>query len=179
MIGVKSLKEHQEGRLAEASESLFNIQRLTELLDAAFCIPGTKIRIGVDSVIGLVPGVGDSVSAMLSSYLLYRGARLGVRKRTLLRMTMNLVIDATLGIIPIFGDIFDVAYKANIRNLHLIEEDLRRADRESRSRKGVSKFVAMAIGGITLGVILLALGLLLLVFSHIFSPLGFISKVFA
>ncbi len=111
------------------------LQRLAQLWDAAFRIPGTSIQLGLDPLVGLVPGVGDAVGALVASYVVLEAARLDVPGGTLLRMLANVAIDSVLGTVLIIGDIFDVAWKANLKNVALIEHHLgdpRGAKRASR-----------------------------------------------
>jgi hypothetical protein len=98
---------------------------LATLLDAAIGIPGTRWRIGLDSLLGLVPAVGDALAALLSAYLVFEAARLGVSKGTLVRMVCNIVLDLGLGSVPVAGDVFDFLYKANQRNVRLLEAEIR------------------------------------------------------
>lgn len=95
------------------------LERLAGLLDDRFRIPGTRWRFGLDSLIGLIPGVGDAAGAAMSIYIIAEAARLGLPKPVILRMLANMGIDAVLGTVPLAGDIFDVAYKANRRNVSL------------------------------------------------------------
>ena len=97
---------------------------LAHLLDAHYRIPGTTWRFGLDSVIGLVPGVGDAASAALSTWILWRGYRLGASKRILARMAGNIAIDSLIGAVPLAGDVFDAAYKANRRNVEILRRHL-------------------------------------------------------
>jgi hypothetical protein len=105
---------------------LRRIRRLATLLDSAIGIPGTRFRFGLDSLLGLVPAAGDAVTALLSAYVVYEAARLGVSKATLGRMLLNVAVDLGLGSIPVAGDAFDFLYKANQRNVRLLEAELRR-----------------------------------------------------
>lgn len=100
------------------------LQRLAQLWDSAFRVPGTQVRIGLDPLIGLVPGLGDAAGALVASYIVLEGLRCDVAPSTLLRMLANVAIDALLGTIPVIGDIFDVGWKANIKNVALIEHHL-------------------------------------------------------
>ena len=97
------------------------LRHLSTLLDEQFRIPGTTYRIGLDGLLGLIPGAGDTLSLLLSTYWLFEATRLGVPRRLLLRMAANIGLDALAGAIPIIGDIFDVAWKANKKNLALLE----------------------------------------------------------
>jgi Domain of unknown function (DUF4112) len=104
---------------------LARLRRLAVLLDTAVHLPG-GIRVGADSIIGLAPGIGDALSTALAAYIVYEAHRLGLPTHKLWRMAANVVIDGLVGAVPILGDIFDVAFKANIRNLAIIEEHLGR-----------------------------------------------------
>lgn len=110
----------------ERHHHLTRIRALATLLDNAFRIPGTNFRIGWDSVIGLIPGVGDVASGIASASIVGYAVRLGVRKRVLARMLANLGIDVTIGAIPLIGDLFDAAFKSNMRNVALLERELAR-----------------------------------------------------
>ncbi|MBM7070076.1 DUF4112 domain-containing protein [Actibacterium sp. 188UL27-1] len=111
------------------------LDRLSTLLDSRFRIPGTPIRFGWDSLLGLIPGAGDLASLGPSAYLIYKGHRLGARKRTISRMTANSGLDFVVGAVPILGDVFDLAFKANNRNFALLSRDLADA---SANKKDVS-----------------------------------------
>ncbi len=102
------------------SPHLRRIRSLSRLLDTSIKLP-TGHRIGIDPIIGLVPGVGDFIGAALSLYIVYKAARLGIEKRILIRMCGNVLIEALVGEIFILGDIFDAVWKANIRNAKLVE----------------------------------------------------------
>jgi len=105
------------------------------MLDTAWSIPGTPYRIGIDGILGLIPGIGDPLGAVLSSYLIFEAARIGAPKRILLRMVGNVALDSLVGLIPILGDVFDIAWKANVRNLALLrahKDDLLVGERSPR-----------------------------------------------
>lgn len=106
-----------------------DLEFLASILDDRFRVPGTNIRFGVDALIGLIPGIGDAVSATLSSYLIWRAHQLGVSKLTLLRMAGNTVADTVVGAVPLIGDILDVKFRANRRNLDLLRRHTTRATR--------------------------------------------------
>jgi Domain of unknown function (DUF4112) len=99
---------------------LKRVRLLSRLLDEQFRIPGTTYRVGLDGLLGLIPGVGDAAGALLSTYILYEAMRLGVPKTLLLRMVTNIGIDTVGGAIPVVGDIFDIAWKANKKNAALL-----------------------------------------------------------
>lgn len=120
--------------------ALREITVLAKLMDAQFRIPGTRIRFGLDSIVGLVPGVGDVSSFAVSAYMLWIMARNGASGYVLARMVVNVVIDAVLGSIPIIGDLFDIAFKANMRNLRLMHEHY-----EEGRHKGSAKKIIIPI----------------------------------
>lgn len=93
-------------------------------MDAAIAIPGTRVRLGWDAVLGLVPGGGDLVSAMISAYIVAEAGRLGMPPGGLARMVANVAIDTVLGSLPVAGDLFDVLWRANLRNVALLERHL-------------------------------------------------------
>ena len=99
------------------------LQRLrffSNLLDQCITLPG-GMRIGIDPIIGLVPAVGDIIATALSLYFVYEAARLGLPKRVLVRMLGNVALESLMGTFPILGDIFDAVWKANMRNMRLVE----------------------------------------------------------
>lgn len=110
----------------EKRQELKRLRRLAKLLDEAVGIPGTKLRVGLDSLVGLVPLAGDGLTAVTSGYIIHRAKKLGVRKRTLTKMYRNVALDMLIGIVPLVGDVLDVGFKSNTRNLRLLEKDLER-----------------------------------------------------
>jgi hypothetical protein len=111
---------------ADSEMLLRRLDRLAVLLDDRFVIPGLKVRAGLDSVIGLVPGVGDLVTGGMSVYILLQARRFGLPRHVQARMLANIGIDVAVGSIPILGDIFDVAFKSNRRNMKLLRRHLAR-----------------------------------------------------
>src|SRR3954464_7071683 len=104
------------------------LQRLAfraRLMDNRFRIPGTDIRFGLDALIGLIPGGGDLATFAVSAYMIFVMAENGASAALLARMVVNVLIDAIVGSIPVLGDLFDVAFKANVRNLRLMEQHYR------------------------------------------------------
>lgn len=102
--------------------ALLQLSILAKLMDSQFKVPGTNIRFGLDALIGLVPGVGDITTFGISSYMLWIMAQNGASGFVLARMVLNVLIDTIFGSVPVIGDIFDVAYKSNIKNLKLMQE---------------------------------------------------------
>jgi C4-dicarboxylate transporter len=103
-------------------ERLDRLDRLSRLLDIAFTVPGTNIRFGAEAIMRLVPGIGDAVASALSCLILYEAHRLGVPRRVMIRMAGNVAIEAAAGAVPIIGDLFDVAFRANRRNVRILRE---------------------------------------------------------
>lgn len=108
----------------ESEVRLNRARRVADLMDEAFRIPLTDRRVGMDGLLGLVPVVGDWSTALASGYVVYQGYRTGVPRSTLARMVANVGIDAALGSVPVVGDLFDIGWKANSRNVSLIERHL-------------------------------------------------------
>ena len=103
---------------------LQRLRKLAYLLDNSIRIPGTKRRVGLDAIIGLIPGIGDTIGGAISAYIVYEANRLGVPRRTLLRMIFNIGVETAIGAIPLIGDVFDATWKANARNMALLDKHL-------------------------------------------------------
>ena len=101
--------------------------QLAWLLDSSIPIPGTRFSIGLDAVIGLLPFVGDLIGVLLSGYILGEAARLGAPRAVLMRMAFNIGVEGVVGIVPLVGDVFDAAWKANQRNVRLLNDWLDRS----------------------------------------------------
>lgn len=115
---------------AKSLATLNRIRTLSRLMDNAIRIPGLGYRIGLDPILGLVPGGGDLVSAAFSAYIIFLATRFGLPRQVLNRMIFNVGLEAVIGLVPVVGDLFDSAYKSNIRNLALLEQHLQAADPE-------------------------------------------------
>jgi hypothetical protein len=96
------------------------LDRLAWYLDNSIKLPGLNFRVGIDPLVGLIPGIGDSLGAIMSSYILSEAARLGAPKSILLKMAFNIALDAFAGALPILGDLFDFGWKANQRNARIL-----------------------------------------------------------
>lgn len=141
------------------AQRALRVQRLRAfgaLLDSAIHVPGTPIRFGLDPLLGLVPGVGDAVGTLFSVYIILQAAQLGASKSTLARMTVNVGIDGLIGTIPVLGDLFDFGWKANGRNLALLERHLAEP---ARVRRASRAFVLAIVFGLLLLAIALVVGL--------------------
>ncbi|HET8727694.1 MAG TPA: DUF4112 domain-containing protein [Alphaproteobacteria bacterium] len=108
------------------NERLEELDRLADLLDTRWRVPGVGWRFGLDGVVGLLPGVGDAATGLLSAYLIWQARRMGVPTGLLLRMAGNVGLDVVAGSVPVLGSIFDFAFKANRRNLRLLRRHLER-----------------------------------------------------
>ena len=117
------------------AERIARIEWLSTLLDTAIVVPGTNIRFGLDALIGLVPGIGDAVSTLLSLYIVREARALGAPRILIARMLANVALDGVVGAVPVAGDLFDVAFRANRRNVALLRQHLDRAERR-RERAG-------------------------------------------
>ena len=126
---------------------------LARLLDDLVRIPGTNIGIGLDPIIGLIPGIGDMLGGVMSSYILVVAAQEGVPTSVLLRMLGNIALDSTVGVIPVIGDLFDVSIKSNRRNVDLLERYLGSPTKTKAASRGVVALVLLALALIVLGAI--------------------------
>lgn len=109
----------------KSSARLQRLRRLSRLLDSAIPLPG-GFRIGLDGIVGLIPGIGDVAGGAASSYIIIESARLGASTATLLRMAFNVLFESVIGLIPFIGDLFDFVWKANEKNMALLEKQLQK-----------------------------------------------------
>ncbi len=159
-----------ERKKIEVEESL---ETLSTYLDGLFRVPGTSWKFGLDSLIGLIPNVGDMATSLASFYILVAGVRYGVPKITLLRMAFNIGLDYVVGSIPFVGDAFDFVWKSNKQNMDLIRE---RATGKNVGTTGDYLFVGLIIFGLIallIGSILMSLYILSLFFREIWSLFSF------
>lgn len=105
-------------------DAIRRMELMAKLLDNAFVIPGTNQRVGIDAIIGLVPGLGDIATTVLSSYVIWEARNLGVSRVAIGRMLTNLAIHASIGAIPILGDVFDAFFRVNQRNMRIVRAQL-------------------------------------------------------
>lgn len=111
------------------------LERLAWYLDSSIPVPGLKFRIGLDGLIGLIPGVGDTVGTIISTYILAEAARLGTPKSVLLKMAFNVALDTLAGAIPFLGDLFDFTWKSNQRNLRLLNSYLEKPQKTAAASR--------------------------------------------
>jgi hypothetical protein len=131
------------------------VERLAWWLDNAITVPGTRFRIGFDALIGLIPGVGDLVGTLLSSYIIAVAAAQGVPPSALARMVINVGLEAIVGAVPILGDLFDAVWKANQRNIALMSQVQRTPDVARRQSRAV---VAAWAAGVIAFIVILGIG---------------------
>ena len=105
-------------------ERIARLDALANLLDTAVLIPGTNIRFGVDALVGLVPGIGDTITTVLSLFIVHEAYQLGAPRHVIARMLGNVALDGVVGAVPIVGDAFDVLWRSNRRNMALLREHL-------------------------------------------------------
>ena len=131
-------------RHARGDPRLDPLRRLAVLLDDAIVIPGTGLRFGFDPLIGLVPGLGDVAGAVIGAYVLLAAWRLGAPTSVLLRVSANLALDAAIGAVPFAGDLADFAFKANARNVRVLERWLEAPGQTRRASRAVVAGLALA-----------------------------------
>lgn len=108
----------------DAPAAIARVERVSRVMDDAFRVPGTRFRIGLDPILGIVPGAGDSIASLISMYIVFEAVLAGVSSSTLLRMLFYLAVDTLVGSIPLVGTIFDAFWKANRWNARLLAEEL-------------------------------------------------------
>jgi hypothetical protein len=142
-------------RSEEADRIRKGLQQLAWLLDSSIPVPGTKLTVGVDALVGLFPVIGDLIGVAFSSYILSQAARLGAPRSVLWRMAFNIALEGVVGIVPLAGDLFDAAFKANQRNVILLEAWL---DQPKRTERSTQAFAALLICALVLFLVLLGAG---------------------
>lgn len=123
-IPAEGLLDFLKSAAPPSNAALQRLQTVANLLDSAFVIPLTKQRIGIDAIIGLMPGIGDVLTTIFSSYIIWEARNLGVSKFALARMVTNLGIHASIGSIPVLGDAFDAFFRVNQRNMRILRREL-------------------------------------------------------
>ena len=121
-------------RSPSRAERVARLDALATLLDTAILIPGTSIRFGLDAMIGLVPGIGDVVTTAMSLYIVHEARQLGAPRHVIARMLGNVLLDGVVGVVPLVGDAFDVMWRANRRNMRLVQDWLAREERRGVRR---------------------------------------------
>jgi hypothetical protein len=132
---------------------LARLRRLATWLDDGIRIPGTKMRIGLDPIIGLLPGVGDAAGAIMAGAIVVEALRWRITRFTILRMAANVALDTVLGSVPIVGDLFDAAWKGNRRNMQLLERHLAEPRESSRSDRAFVVALGVALLGLCVAIV--------------------------
>ena len=125
------------------ARTLAALRKWSVLLDSAFRVPGTQMTFGLDPILGLIPGLGDLTTPFFAGLLLLHAVRMKIPRVIQLRMVMNAALDLAIGVVPVVGDLFDFGWKANVKNLALLE---RYAHPGSRASAGDWWFVSIVIG---------------------------------
>ncbi|QDU20711.1 DUF4112 domain-containing protein [Urbifossiella limnaea] len=141
------------------------VRALANIMDRAVTIPGTRVSFGLDALLGLIPGVGDTVSSLVGSYIILVAHRLGAPTSVLMRMGLNQLIDALVGIVPFAGDLLDLGFKANVKNARLLEQTLEDPHRARRGSTWVVVGLLLVVFAIGAGTALLGYWLLSKLFS--------------
>lgn len=115
-------------------KNLQKIRKIAKLLDTAIGIPGTKIRFGLDPILGLIPGGGDLISAGISAYMIYLATRFGLERAEVFKMIKNVAIETAVGSVPLAGDLFDAYFKGNMRNLEILEKHIEKNEASDKVR---------------------------------------------
>lgn len=137
-------------------QDLVALRRFATIMDEAFEIPGTRIRVGLDALIGLIPGVGDVIGAVLSTWIIAGAMRHRVPARIIGRMVLNIAVDLFFGAVPVAGDVFDFLFEENVRNMRLLERyrDRRRPPRTTGQIAAAIMLIVLFV--IALSVVFLA-----------------------
>ncbi|MFO7692224.1 MAG: DUF4112 domain-containing protein [Vicinamibacterales bacterium] len=133
------------------------LRRWSRLMDSAYRVPGTAVRFGWDPIVGLIPGIGDVATSSFAVVILYHALRLGVPRVVLARMMLNTLVDLAAGLVPFAGDVADIAWKSNTRNLALLERHARPGVKASSGDWAVVLLAMTVIGG-ALALVLVAVG---------------------
>ena len=135
-------------------EKLLRLKLLSERLDDLIKIPRTNQKIGIDAIVGVIPVLGDFIGVIFSTYIMYSGIKMGVSPKIVIKMATNIAIEFIIGSFPIIGDIFDVLWKANKRNVELIEEETF----ENKENYNLNYLIVALLITLILGTILVILG---------------------
>ncbi|NEP36271.1 MULTISPECIES: DUF4112 domain-containing protein [unclassified Moorena] len=150
------------------TSTLRRVRRVSYLLDNAIPIPGTGYRIGLDPIIGLLPGGGDFVGTIISSYIVVEAARLGVSRSTLVEMVLNILLETVTGSVPVLGDLVDAAWKANVKNVELLEKELNVSS--SPPQKSDWLFLILLLAGLAV-VLVVAVGISLAIVAWVITAI--------
>ena len=167
IISVDSKGRVQSVEEAGADQTLERLNWLAWLLDSSIPIPGTPFTVGLDAIVGLFPVIGDLIGVLLSSYILGEAARLGAPRSVLTRMAFNVGLEGIVGMVPLAGDVFDAAWKANQRNVRLLNEWLDRPAKAARSSRLFAVLLIVVVGSFLALLGILGFALLRWIFAQI------------
>ena len=142
-----------QGPIASRGGGLARARGLARLLDDLIRVPGTNIGIGLDPLIGLIPGIGDIVGGVMSSYILLVAVQEGAPTSVLIRMLGNITLDSVVGVVPVLGDLFDFGVKSNRRNVDLLERYLGAPKQTKAASRGVVALILLALVLLVVGVV--------------------------
>jgi len=145
IIDIDSTGRVEAVRSEGAEQARKELQHLAWLLDSSIPIPGTRLTIGIEALIGLFPVIGDLIGVALSSYIVSQASRLGAPRSVLLRMSFNVILEGVIGIVPIAGDLFDAGFKANQRNVRLLGAWMDEPGRTVRSTRAFGVLLVFAL----------------------------------
>ncbi|MEL4897573.1 DUF4112 domain-containing protein [Crocosphaera sp. Alani8] len=141
-------------KLSPRQKKVTRLNRISHVLDKAIPIPGTKWTIGLDPILGLIPGGGDTIAGILSAYIIIESARMGLNRKVIGQMVANVLLDSLAGSVPVLGDVFDVTWKANVRNIELLEHHLNYTPENKKVNRlfliGLSIILMIIVLGFTL-----------------------------
>lgn len=140
---------------------LVALRRFAYLMDEAFRVPGTRMRVGVDAVLGLIPGIGDIIGALLSTWIIAGALRHRVRPLVIGRMVFNVVVDLFFGAIPVAGDVFDFLYEENMMNMRLLEKH-RDRQRPPRTASEIALVLGLIVAFLVLTAVAFVAGVIAL-----------------
>lgn len=140
-------------------DRLRSLDRLAWILDNSIRVPGTQFRVGLDGLIGLIPGFGDVAGAALSSYIVAQAARNGAPFSVLARMGLNVLLEAVVGVIPILGDLFDFGFKANARNVRLLQQHISGTPGSAAANRVIVGAALLLILALILGIAILSIAI--------------------
>ena len=136
--GLPGLPRYAQPR--SRADRIARIDALATLLDTAFILPGINVRFGFDALIGLVPGIGDAITTAMSLYIVHEARQLGAPRHLIVRMLGNVLLDGLVGAVPLVGDAFDVLWRANRRNVRLLQDWLARTESRQVSSPAFSRY---------------------------------------
>jgi hypothetical protein len=146
---------------------LVALRRFAYLMDEAFVLPGTKFRLGLDALLGLIPGIGDVIAAVMSSWIIAGALRHRVPARIIARMVLNIAVDLIFGAVPVAGDVFDFLFEENMMNMRLLEKH-----RDRRRPPRTASQIALVLCMIVTFLVLLAIGLVFCVIALVIWLIG-------